>query len=998
MRAPTRPALEILEDRCTPATLTVNTTADTTQSGLLSLRDALDVVNGGFPAFSALPIAEQSQVDTTQPLGTNDTIQFDPGVFNGSQGAILLSGSELEVSASVSIDGTANGARNVTISGNSASRIFNINSGWGTVSISSLTITGGAVDGVNGAGVLIQDSVVSFTDCVFSDNVVTTGLGGAIEAVTLSGTIPLTITDCTFSNNSATDNGGAIDSPGANLTISGSTFNGNSGGNGGALSIGTGTVTITDSTFFDNHAATNGGAINSNFGAIFDLVNTTISGNSAGFGGGGIAAAPFTMTYLANTIVAGNTAGLGPDIYGTVASQGHNLIGNTSFASGFVASDLLGVPAGLDPNGLQHNGGPTQTIGLVPGSLAIDAGDNTLLALNSLLTDQRGVGLPVGSIVDIGAYEYIPSIVVTSTGDGAGTLSVVGGVVYDTTLRGALAYIGSGGTITFQAGVTGTLPLTDGELSIARPVTIQGPGAGVLTIDAHNASRIFDIVSLTPGLVNISGLTLTGGNTSRASGNLAGGAILSDVATLNLSDMVITGNHSADVGGGVVNHGSLTILNSTLSFNTADVDGGGVYFASSSELTIQDSTFSYNTGRSGGAGYFAGGTQTITGSTFDHNQAFFGGAIFSTTGSLVMQDSTVARNASSGNGGGVLLFDGTAVIQDSTIAGNTASGTGGGINNSAATVSLTNSIVAGNSAGNDNDVAGPVTANYNLIQDTTGATFLAGSGNNITGRDPLLGALQDNGGPTQTMALLPGSPASDAGSNALIPPGVTTDQRGAGFARILGPAVDIGAFEAPTVALSVLDFNKHLNFGHFTGAIHGTATPGVLIELNVLDNHPNGQMSGWHFTTAAKDGTWSFSGLDLSNLGDGYIDYHVYAIDSSGYYAYVGSVTTISHVIDAVVILPPIFPAFVGAPIPILVQLRDAFGNVISTSLPVALASSASDLGGVSQVTTNSAGLAFFNDVIFALTGIHSITAFGAGLTPTTSGTFNVSNPFARVG
>src|SRR5262249_39379712 len=151
--------------------------------------------------------------------------------------------------------------------------------------------------------------------------------------------------------------------------------------------------------------------------------------------------------------------------------------------------------------------------------------------------------------------------------------------------------------------------------------------------------------------------------------------------------------------------------------------------------------------------------------------------------------------------------------------------------------------------------------------------------------------------------------------------------------------------------------------------IHGTATPGSLIQLNVLDNHPNGQMSGWRFTTAAADGTWSFAGLDLSNLGDGYIDYHIYAVNpvDSRVYSYAGSITTISHAVNAVVMLPPTFPALVDAPVPVLVETLDDFGNLITTSVPVALQSNLGDLHGTAQVFTNGTGFALFNDVVFAL-------------------------------
>ena len=147
-------------------------------------------------------------------------------------------------------------------------------------------------------------------------------------------------------------------------------------------------------------------------------------------------------------------------------------------------------------------------------------------------------------------------------------------------------------------------------------------------------------------------------------------------------------------------------------------------------------------------------------------------------------------------------------LADSTVSGNSA-GAGGGIWNGG-TTTLGNTIVAGNSnpGATSPDLSGQVTANYCLIQNTTGATFASGSGNNITGQNPKLSPLADNGGPTQTMALLTGSPAVDAGSNALIPSGVTTDQRGAGYPRIVNGMVDIGGYRGSGRLASVRDHGQ----------------------------------------------------------------------------------------------------------------------------------------------------------------------------------------------
>ena len=134
---------------------------------------------------------------------------------------------------------------------------------------------------------------------------------------------------------------------------------------------------------------------------------------------------------------------------------------------------------------------------------------------------------------------------------------------------------------------------------------------------------------------------------------------------------------------------------------------------------------------------------------------------------------------------------------------------GGGVYNDdgdGATTALANTIVANNAAGTASpDIYGTVTADYCLIEDGSGATINTDDpGSNISGVDPLFGARGSYGGPTQTIPLLPGSPAIDAGSNALIPSGVTTDQRG--YARIFNGTVDIGAYEfSPLIVTTTAD-------------------------------------------------------------------------------------------------------------------------------------------------------------------------------------------------
>jgi predicted outer membrane repeat protein len=239
-----------------------------------------------------------------------------------------------------------------------------------------------------------------------------------------------------------------------------------------------------------------------------------------------------------------------------------------------------------------------------------------------------------------------------------------------------------------------------------------------------------------------------------------------------------------------------------VSDNTAGQNGGGILAGSTVSLT--NSTVSGNKAAGGdGGGIMASGkVVTLTNSTVSGNTAGrFGGGIWS-SGFVTLTNSTVSGNTAGAEGGGIWSGGSGATIRNSTIAFNTAKN-GGGIFINNGTIDIGNSIVAQNTAGTSPDIGsstlgvGYTNAGWNLIGDNTSfeATFSNGVNGTIVGVDPLLAPLANYGGPTQTHALLPGSPAINAGNNALIPMGVTEDQRGTGFPRIAFTTVDIGAFE-----------------------------------------------------------------------------------------------------------------------------------------------------------------------------------------------------------
>jgi CSLREA domain-containing protein len=274
-------------------------------------------------------------------------------------------------------------------------------------------------------------------------------------------------------------------------------------------------------------------------------------------------------------------------------------------------------------------------------------------------------------------------------------------------------------------------------------------------------------------------MTITG---KGAANTIIQAAATPNTATWRVLQVTSTGNLTLD--GVTVRNGRCN--NSCTELGTTDQDpGGGIY--NSGILTVVNSTFAANSANYGGSIYSNSGTLTVINNTFLGNTAALGGGIYS-KGTLTVTNSTFAAN-SANYGGGIYNSD-TSTVTNSTLSGNTASTSGGGIYNNA-TITLKNTIVANNSGGN---CGGTLTnGGYNL---DSGITCGWGSTNgSMSNTNPMLGALSNNGGPTQTMALLAGSPAIDAipvVNSSCDSTGVITDQRGG--SRLQG-ACDIGAYE-----------------------------------------------------------------------------------------------------------------------------------------------------------------------------------------------------------
>ena len=382
-------------------------------------------------------------------------------------------------------------------------------------------------------------------------------------------------------------------------------------------------------------------------------------------------------------------------------------------------------------------------------------------------------------------------------------------------LRQALTIANDGDTIGFA--VTGTISLTSGELVIDKNIIISGPGPGLLTVARSQQAADFRIFNIPPShTAEIDGLTITGGSLVGNGGGISSGA------TLTISNCAISGNSiTADgveySGAGIYNVGTMTIVNSTVNNNQALIVGflppfGGGISNDGGTLTIQNTTISENTvaGSGWGGGVYNAGSLTAINSTIRGNTGSTGGGIF---GGATIINCTISGNSALFEGGGIY---GGGTISNCTISGNRTTvghGRGGGISGAG---TITNSTISDNLAINGSSIcatgtvqlgdtilnsganifvlgSGTVTSHGYNLSDDDGGGFLTGPGDQIN-TDPLLGPLQDNGGPTSTHELVPGSPAIDAGDPNFTPPPYY-DQRGPGFSRVFNGRIDIGSFE-----------------------------------------------------------------------------------------------------------------------------------------------------------------------------------------------------------
>jgi hypothetical protein len=433
--------------------------------------------------------------------------------------------------------------------------------------------------------------------------------------------------------------------------------------------------------------------------------------------------------------------------------------------------------------------GPGATLMTVSGNSATRifsvGGGETAAIDNMTLT----LGTPVnngGAVQNSGTLTLTNVTIAASTAPNGGAIANPAGSTLNliTCNLSNNTALGGGGAIANS----GTLSITGSTLS----GNVAQAGGGAIRSDGGAANVTIDNSIFT-------------NNTSRNGGSSPGGGAIYSSSITNITGSSFTGNTASSntpasdstSGGALLNEGQMTITGSTFTGNFATGSGGGVHNGANNAgqfVTINNSVISGNTanfdnnpavgdGNGGGLSTEGGSTTSVIRTTISGNSALGnttnlgnGGGIYA-VGSISIFNSTVSGNSATRDGGGVIYATG-GIIGSVTIVNNTAGGNAGGLASfiGATPIIVRNTIIANNTtAGTSPDLGGTITSEgFNLIENTTGATINGNTGGNITGVDPMLGPLANNGGTTLTHLPQPGSPVIDAGNSFVLP----VDQRG----------------------------------------------------------------------------------------------------------------------------------------------------------------------------------------------------------------------------
>jgi hypothetical protein len=631
----------------------------------------------------------------------------------------------------------------------------------------------------------------------------------------------------------------------SNLTVTGGTAptpantSGVDPGWGGGISVySTSGSLILDSVTVSNNTASNGGGGIDSFGRLW-LTNSTVAGNQvtdsndAWSGGGGIDNEVTGSANLAGTSVSYNTiTGTGSPAVTQVTGGGVVTFGTLAVSGGFLDQNIVNIPSGASPSSLSEGDG---------GGIAVD-GPTTLtgatVSANSVVPATASTNTTAfgGGIDAIAGLSTVAGSGITGNTATSDSVTAGGGIAIQGGLPGITGTQITGNTATVTNG-----SFTGGYMGLG---SLAG-GGGVAAVQDGSVAMASSTVSGNSVQASTTETAPTGSTLEAGGGGLL---VLSGTSVINST--TITGNGAGSTGatvtegdgGGVLalnsSVGGLIIQRSQLTSNTAYSGlGGGLISVDTGSTTLQGDTITGNTATAtpgpfanasgSGGGVFGSGTTSITNTWLAGNHAdLVGGGLVESGGGLLTGD-TVSGNTA-GSGAGLYAAPLVAVSQpvqivNSTFAGNDAQGPGGGIVANAVGVDVNYSTVTANGGSSGSGiylapgstsspdssvnvtgsiVSGNVTddcasAYYGSVVTSSGYNLLGSTCTNdpaptdLVGVDAKLGPLANNGGPTRTVALLPGSPAINAGGGPNCP---STDQRGE--PRPQGKACDIGAFES----------------------------------------------------------------------------------------------------------------------------------------------------------------------------------------------------------
>ena len=400
---------------------------------------------------------------------------------------------------------------------------------------------------------------------------------------------------------------------------------------------------------------------------------------------------------------------------------------------------------------------------------------------------QAAVSDPACDVIEVAAGTYAENVLI------ARSVTINGADWASTIVDGG----GAGRVFTIQPGTAVTLTqmsVTNGSAATGGGIAIDSATATLQWLRIYNntATELGGGVYLTgtTGLVSLSDSQIMSNTAqSKGGGIYNNAALLAGRLAVNNNQATPAGFSPAE-GGGIVNEGQMLLASSNVNDNSARTSAGGIQNAGVLSLVfsgVYQNSVNGAFGTSGGVANLLGGTLDIRQSAIYSNTALTSAGGINNQGSLQLFNSTISGNSSNGSGG--LVNSGDANINNSTIAYNQAAlSDQGGLVVSSGVVTVTNTLIVKNTMGGNKDcvVSGSLVSDgYNMDSDNSCNLTAAGD---KPGTDPLLGPLQNNGGPTWTHALPAGSPAVDAANSVTCRP---ADQRG--YVRV--GVCDMGAFE-----------------------------------------------------------------------------------------------------------------------------------------------------------------------------------------------------------